>query len=194
MQGLDDTDREILRLLMEDARRPYSEIAAQVDLSPPAVSDRVDRLREIGVIERFTLDIDWQQLEDGLRVLVTINAEPGAGTDVEQVLAAHSRVEHLFRTVDETLTCTVRATGGEVELGELVDPSLVADYEIRILADAQWHPSTEETEFAPACDECGNTVTSEGEREQLDGTLYHFCCSSCQSAFLDQYERLREQA
>ena len=40
MRDIDDTDRELLRLLLEDARRPYSELAEAVDLSPPAVSDR----------------------------------------------------------------------------------------------------------------------------------------------------------
>ena len=41
MRGLDDTDREILRLLLENGRKPYREIASAVDLSAPAVSDRV---------------------------------------------------------------------------------------------------------------------------------------------------------
>ena len=64
MRDIDDTDRELLRLLLEDARRPYSELAEAVDLSPPAVSDRVDRLVELGVIERFTLGLDRSRLAD----------------------------------------------------------------------------------------------------------------------------------
>jgi len=45
MRDLDDTDLEILSLLAEDARRPFSEIGERVGLSGPAVSDRVTRLR-----------------------------------------------------------------------------------------------------------------------------------------------------
>ena len=56
MHGLDDTDREILRLLLEDGRRPYREIASEVELSAPAVSDRVERLRELGLLA----DTAWQ--------------------------------------------------------------------------------------------------------------------------------------
>lgn len=48
MTGLDDIDREIPQLLMEDARRPYRVIAEQVDRSPPLVSDRIERLRDVG--------------------------------------------------------------------------------------------------------------------------------------------------
>ncbi|MFB6083699.1 MAG: Lrp/AsnC family transcriptional regulator, partial [Halorientalis sp.] len=47
MRGLDETDREILDILLSDGRRPYSDIAEAVDLSPPAVSDRIDRLQEL---------------------------------------------------------------------------------------------------------------------------------------------------
>ena len=77
MRDIDDTDRELLRLLLEDARRPYSELAEAVDLSPPAVSDRVDRLVELGVIERFTLGLDRSQLADDLRLGVTLEVSRG---------------------------------------------------------------------------------------------------------------------
>ena len=58
MSDLDGTDLETLELLMSYSRRPWSEIAEVVDLSPPALPDRVERLQEIGVIRRFTVDID----------------------------------------------------------------------------------------------------------------------------------------
>ena len=82
MRGLDDTDREILRILTENGRRSYSDIADAVGLSPPAVSDRVDRLQELGVIRRFTVDIDRDLLREGTAALVTVRASPGAGERV----------------------------------------------------------------------------------------------------------------
>lgn len=66
MRDLDETDIEILELLLSDARRPWSGIAEIVDLSPPAVSDRVARLQELGIIRRFTLDVDRSQLSEGV--------------------------------------------------------------------------------------------------------------------------------
>lgn len=51
MRDLDETDRQILRLLLENGRRPFSGIAETVGLSPPAVSDRVDRLESLGDAE-----------------------------------------------------------------------------------------------------------------------------------------------
>lgn len=194
MRGLDDTDREILRLLLADARQPYSEIAEQVDLSAPAVSDRVDRLRETGLVRRFTLDIDRELLDGGSRVLVTIEATPGRGPAVQRALAGVEEVERVFRTADDRLVCIATVTDSDGAVGEWVDLADVRDYDLRPLADESWTPRLGGSELAPACEECGNTVTREGESATLDGEVHHFCCENCRDSFVDRYEQLREGA
>jgi Lrp/AsnC family leucine-responsive transcriptional regulator len=191
MRGLDDTDREILRLLLEDARRPYSDIATEVDLSAPAVSDRVDRLREMGLIERFTLDVDRSMLREGTPVLIELTPRPEA-TDVSGSLAAASAVEHVFRTADGTVLVVAHVDRRNVRgfLDDHVDLTAIDAIDVQMLADSQWTPRLGAGELAPACAECGNTVTSEGETATLDGDVYHFCCPSCQSKFVDRYEEL----
>ncbi len=196
MRGLDDTDRRILELLLEDGRRPYREIADVVDLSPPAVSDRVDRLREIGLIRRFTVDLDRSLLQEGVSVLVTVHARAGTADDAVAALDGEDAVEYCFRTVDDRVVFT--ATVQEEEIGSFIADRLdlgdVRDYEVRLLADAEWTPGVRSAQFAPSCAECGNTVDSEGESERLDGEVYHFCCGSCRENFVSQYERLQEGA
>lgn len=194
MRGLDDTDREILRLLLADARQPYSEIAEEVDLSAPAVSDRVDRLRETGLVRRFTLDIDRELLDGGSRVLVTIEATPGRGPAVQRALAGVEEVERVFRTADDRLVSIATVTDSDGAVGEWVDLADVRDYDLRPLADESWTPRLGGSELAPACEECGNTVTREGESATLDGEVHHFCCENCRDSFVDRYEQLREGA
>jgi len=194
VHGLDETDREILRVLTEDGRRSYSDIAETVDLSPPAVSDRIDRLQELGVIRRFTVDIDRALLREGTAALVTVRASPGAGERVRDRLADSERVEHVFLTADETVVCTVVAEEVRALLTGLLPSEAVDRYDVQLLADSEWTPRFGQPELAPDCVECGNRVGGDGERERLDGDVYHFCCSSCQAAFLERYERLSENA
>ena len=47
---LDDTDRKILSLLVNDARKPYLEIARECGISGAAIHQRVKKLEEAGVI------------------------------------------------------------------------------------------------------------------------------------------------
>jgi DNA-binding Lrp family transcriptional regulator len=55
---VDATDREIVALLREDARRSYQDIGQRVHLSAPAVKRRVDRLEQEGVILGYTAIVD----------------------------------------------------------------------------------------------------------------------------------------
>jgi Lrp/AsnC family transcriptional regulator len=59
---LDDTDIAILELLQADASVSNSELAARVGLSPSACLARVNRLRERGVIERFTAIVEHEKV------------------------------------------------------------------------------------------------------------------------------------
>lgn len=194
MRGLDDTDTEILRLLLDDGRKPYSEIAEQVGLSAPAVSDRIDRLRDIGLIRQFTVDIDRGLLREGTPVLVTIDGKPGYGDRIHDYLRDQSVVEHIFETADERLVCT--ATLPDSNVDNLIGPEFPAEavqsYEVQLLEESTWTPQLDHAELAPECVECGNTVSPEGEREHFDGEVYHFCCASCLSTFRDRYESLSE--
>ncbi|MFW5920010.1 MAG: winged helix-turn-helix transcriptional regulator [Halanaeroarchaeum sp.] len=191
MRGLDETDREILRLLLDDARRPYSDIADKVDLSAPAVSDRVERLRDIGLIERFTLDLDRSMLREGVPVVIELTPRPDERGLVD-ALEGVDAVEHVFRLADGSVLVVAHVGDREIRpfLAEHVDLATIERLEVRLLADSEWTPRLGTGELAPECAECGNTVTSEGETTTLDGDVYHFCCSSCEARFVDRYEEL----
>jgi DNA-binding Lrp family transcriptional regulator len=55
---IDDTDRKLLALLMEDGRQSYAALGQRVELSTAATKRRVDRLRREGVIRGFGADVD----------------------------------------------------------------------------------------------------------------------------------------
>lgn len=192
MRGLDETDREILRLLLADARRPYSDIADRVDLSAPAVSDRVDRLREAGVIEGFTLDLDRSRLSTGTEVLVRLGVPATEVESARDALAADDRVEHVFETAAGEIVASAIVEEAAVRelLAETVGLDAVSSLDVSIIAESAWEPALGEPELAVDCVECGNTVTSEGETATIDGTRYYFCCGTCEANFEARYDRL----
>lgn len=204
MPSLDETDLEILELLLADARRPWSDIADEVGLSAPAVADRVERLQEAGVVRRFTLDLDRSQLRGGVPVLVTLQVADRALDSVRDALRGEDAVEHVFTTAEGALVCVARVPDGDVPdwlagagvpaAGDGGGADAITDYDVTLLTDAEWTPSLGGTDFALTCTECGNTVTSEGETVRLDDDLYHFCCPSCEGRFVERYERIEDGA
>jgi Lrp/AsnC family leucine-responsive transcriptional regulator len=196
MRELDETDMEILSLLAENARRPFSEIGEEVGLSGPAVSDRVDRLQEVGIIEHFTIDIDRAQLRAGVPVLIQVELPAESVDQARDRLRDADGVEHLFVTSEGELWFYARIEAQNVrswienQLGDVA----VTDYSITLVDTVEWTPSVDGVEFALTCAECSNTVDSEGETARIDGDVYHFCCSSCLSRFEERYQRLEERA
>lgn len=195
MHELDDTDLEILELLGEDARRPYSEIAERVGMSGPGVSDRVDRLQEAGVIERFTVEVDRTQLQGGVPVLVDVSGGEDAIASLREELASTDAVEHLFVTATGDLQFVARPPEGSVRrwLGTHVDLNDLT-VNVTLLDEVEWTPSIGGTAFSLSCAECGNTVDSEGEQVTIDGDRHHFCCSSCRDRFVERHDRIAEGA
>ena len=55
--ALSPMDRKLIRLLEEDSRRSYTELAAILGVSRMTVKNRVDRLVDRGVIETFTIKL-----------------------------------------------------------------------------------------------------------------------------------------
>ncbi|MEZ3144243.1 Lrp/AsnC family transcriptional regulator [Halobaculum sp. MBLA0143] len=74
---IDETDREILRLLQADARTPFSEIAREIDMSSATVHERVSRLEEAGVIQGYHADVDPSAVGYGVSALVGLRVEQG---------------------------------------------------------------------------------------------------------------------
>lgn len=198
MRDLDETDLEILQLLMANARRPYSEIADVVGLSAPAVSDRVERLQETGIINRFTLDVDRSQLRKGIPVLLRLDVASD-GPDVasiKRVLLDAGAVEHVFTTAGADLVVYARVPDSDIAswLADTIEDGAIDDFAVTLLAGADWSPDLGGTEFALTCAQCGNTVDSEGTATRIEGELYQFCCLSCESRFEEKYEELRQGA
>ena len=198
MRDLDETDLEILRLLMDDARRPYSDIADAVDLSPPAVSDRVSRLRDVGVIRGFTVDVDRTQFHGGTPVLVDLDVDRSS-TDlptVRETLLDAGVVEHVFTTAESHLVFQARVPDSDLAawLFDVVDDRAIDSYDVTLLSQTDWSPALEGIEFGLSCVQCGNTVDSEGVSTEIDDELYQFCCPSCEARFREKYAELKRGA
>jgi Lrp/AsnC family leucine-responsive transcriptional regulator len=69
---LDQTDRNILDLLRENARRPLREIAAAVNLTVAPVQRRIARLEKLGVIERYTVQINHGRIATGIEAVTEL--------------------------------------------------------------------------------------------------------------------------
>ncbi|MCX5384043.1 Lrp/AsnC family transcriptional regulator [Streptomyces sp. NBC_00083] len=142
---LDPVDLHILRLLQNDARTTYRDLAAEVGVAPSTCLDRVARLRRCGVILGYQLRVDPAKLGRGLQALLSVQVRPHRrdliGPFVERVRALpESRsLFHLTGPDDYLVHVTVADTADlqRLVLDEFTSRPEVARVETRLIFQ-QW--------------------------------------------------------
>lgn len=67
---LDEIDMTILEMLLKDSRTPLSHISKEVGISSPAIRERINKLRQEGIIKGFSTIIDYKKLGLGLTAFI----------------------------------------------------------------------------------------------------------------------------
>ena len=73
---MDHNDRRILNILQKNARTPLKEIAEQVFLSSPAVSARIARLENSGVLTGYQAQVDAPRLGYMVKAFIHLDMDP----------------------------------------------------------------------------------------------------------------------
>jgi DNA-binding Lrp family transcriptional regulator len=95
---MDDLDRHILSILRRDSRTPYTEIAGRVGTSEGTVRNRVERLVEEGIIERFTVATRTGNVKAMVEVSVAVDVDT---TEVSDRMAEWNEVDFVWQVSGE---------------------------------------------------------------------------------------------
>lgn len=98
---LDGRNVELLRLLREDPRASFAELARRIGMSAPAVRERVLRLEEAGVIRGYRLDVDPAALGFLVTALVRVRPMPGKLPDIARLAERVPQVVECHRVTGE---------------------------------------------------------------------------------------------
>ena len=110
---LDSTNLRLLAELQRDPRHSMSELGRRIGMSAPAVTERVRRLEDTGIIRGYYLDVNPAAL--GLPILVYIRVRPDPGQ--------LPKIAELARRVPEVVECH-RITGEDCFILKAHIPSM----------------------------------------------------------------------
>jgi Lrp/AsnC family leucine-responsive transcriptional regulator len=119
---IDTKDREILAILLADSSTSKAEIGRRVGLAPSAISERVRRLEEDGVIEGYEVRLNAEALSKPLLAFVFVtDAKPSHGFDTAGALSKVRGLEELHKIAgDDCYLLKVRAAGTS-ELNSIIE-------------------------------------------------------------------------
>ncbi|WP_457617819.1 Lrp/AsnC family transcriptional regulator [Lutibacter sp.] len=106
---LDDINWSILHCLQQNARQTNTEIARKVGISSPAVSERIRKMEDMGVIENYYAKVSYSETGYQLKAMITLRAFMGK---LKPFI-------HKVTSFNEVINC-YRITGNENIIMEVV--------------------------------------------------------------------------
>lgn len=122
---MDEIDRSIVQLLVENGRLSHEQIARTVCLSRPSVHERVRRLEERGVIRGYHAEVDWETMGQPVTAFISVRTTGVRCNDIGRAIlglnTADAVIEECFRLTGEwCMLAKVRVTS-TLALQELID-------------------------------------------------------------------------
>ncbi|WP_100010316.1 Lrp/AsnC family transcriptional regulator [Lentibacillus sediminis] len=93
----DEIDKKLLEVLSDDGRISYVELAEKVGLSRVAVKDRIQSLKEKGIIEKFSVVINSEKAGKKVSAFFEVDVEPKQLQEVAQNLADNPNVASIYQ-------------------------------------------------------------------------------------------------
>ncbi|MFW9827778.1 MAG: Lrp/AsnC family transcriptional regulator [Candidatus Thorarchaeota archaeon] len=98
---LDEIDRNILRILQEDARKSYRDIQQQLGISIGTIHNRIAKLKKRKIIEGYTLKLNNEKLGYKLSFLIRIDCDGKFTEEILGEIAKIPEVCNVFHTTGE---------------------------------------------------------------------------------------------
>jgi len=103
---IDEMDKKILRELTKDSRKSTRELSKIIGVSPPTISARISKLEEYKIIERYTIEVNPENVGYDVLVEFGFNAPQDKIEEIAEAIRNYEEVHNLYLvTGDHDLTC-----------------------------------------------------------------------------------------
>src|SRR3989338_8060198 len=96
---LENTDKKILNIIVENSRLSLRQIAKKANVSAATVMHHIKKLEKDGVIKKYTAKLDYEKAGYDIDVLIEIRISKGKLFEVEKKIASS---ENVFAVYDVT--------------------------------------------------------------------------------------------
>ena len=93
---LDDKDHKIINVLKKNSREPIRGIAKKTKLRPSTVHVRIRKLVAEGVIEKFTLKLNNELMDEGFIAVILLNTD-----NLDPKVISNKQVKEIFGITGE---------------------------------------------------------------------------------------------
>jgi Lrp/AsnC family transcriptional regulator for asnA, asnC and gidA len=104
---LDEIDRNILRILQENAKTSYREIQEKLGISIGTIHNRISKLENNNIIEGYTVNLNNEKLGYKLSFLIRIQIDGKYTSEILNKIKEKPEVCSVFHTTGEQSACLI---------------------------------------------------------------------------------------
>lgn len=126
--SLDEIDLRILGSILKDARKSYRKIADDINVSPPTVLSRVQKLEKGSIIKSYSAVLDHEKLGYDLTAVIEVTAIKGKITEVQKHISKFPNVCAVYDITGLTDMIIVAKFRNREELSNFVKKDMSLSY------------------------------------------------------------------
>src|SRR5690606_26969458 len=118
---MDETDIKLLKILQEDGRITLSELSKKLALSRPSVTERLNRLKEKGIINKISATVSPEKIGRNILLYIHVSELSVSYSHFEKMTAEHPDIFECHRLTGEMHYLLKAAVKDMDHLNKLID-------------------------------------------------------------------------
>lgn len=197
-QRIDYKDLLLIYNLKQNSRLSLVDLGKKLDISPAAVTYRLNKLMEKNIIEQFTIKLNYDLLTPNYQIYQVI-IDP-LSEKVEELIQELDKISYFDRIIELAsspslygITLPLSSKNLKDLTKEIKSLGVIKFSIIPILNDFNFSSDEIHTDNISElyCTLCQKRVTTnEAIITQIENQTLSFCCSECKVQFTEQYSKI----
>lgn len=115
---IDHLDDKIIEILKKDSRKPFVEIANELEVSEGTIRSRVKKLFEEGIIQAFTIKTSSKNVKALVEVKIDVNVNT---SDIADQIASFEGVSEVYEVTGEEDIVAIIDVTSSPQLNEIIE-------------------------------------------------------------------------
>jgi DNA-binding Lrp family transcriptional regulator len=190
---LDEKDVELISLLLNDSRTTLSLLGGKINTSIPTVRSRIDKLHGLGIIEKFTLILNYDLLSSHPLYYIVIKCSPSSLSEIIKELNTKKEFLEIHELIAENQIMVKTIPLEMTDLQGILQflRQLNGIHDINTMPIAQTYKK--EVSILPSqisvrlrCEYCAKSIERDFQSMTIEGVTHYFCCTSCTSLYSEK--------
>jgi Lrp/AsnC family leucine-responsive transcriptional regulator len=122
---VDSIDLKLIKEMQSNSRVSFADLGRKINLSPSAVRERVQKMEDLGIIKKYSLDIDNRKLGLDIEAFILLKVFPGKLKFVLEKISSFTEIKKAHRITGNQNIHLKVIVKNQIHLQELLDKLMV---------------------------------------------------------------------